>query len=272
MTTRNDNHGFSEAELAGLGPEERAALGIGAGADDDDEADGLRAIASGDDSAAGAGDADEADDADDADGGADGDGAADDEGGADRADDGAGDDDPAAGAEGAAAGADADGAGSGDGADGAASGAGKGEGAAGTAAADEGTPFVPQYTAAMPENYAARIAELDGEFTTATEEFRANNITLDEMLERHAKIDRERRDLDNQKLKAEISTEYRQQTAAQLWQRDISMFMARAKREDGIDYAIYDGCPAKNHALSAAWDAEVKRLANDPKNADKDNQ
>lgn len=127
---------------------------------------------------------------------------------------------------------------------------------------EEEDEFAPAFKAPAPEKYDERMKELDDRHAAAVRDYNDNKITLDEMLAEHQKVDRERRELDGQKLKHEISSAYTEQTSDQLWQREVRRFVSRTAKDEGIDY--------DKPALNAALDAEVKRIANDPANADKD--
>jgi hypothetical protein len=138
----------------------------------------------------------------------------------------------------------------------------KAEADASRGADDEIEPLVTTYHVAPPENYDARVKEIDERKAKATESYRSNEIDVDEMLRLHGEADRERRDLDNQKLKADMAAEMAEQQGAQRWQWEVNRFMKDVLKHEGIDYK-------KSVALNAALDAEVKRLANDEANKDK---
>lgn len=131
------------------------------------------------------------------------------------------------------------------------------------AAEDDGEePLVTTYHVEPPENYEARVKELEEAKAQATQRYRDNEIDVDEMLRLHAESDKERRELDNQKLKSEMAAEMAEQQGAQRWQWEVNRFMKNVAKHEGIDYKA-------SNILNAALDAEVKRLANDDANKDK---
>lgn len=225
---------IEDSELAGLSAEEREAL-----AGDDEEKANLKAVL------------DEAgEDDDEKDGaaaGADDKGAAaasagDDKGSA------AGDDKAGADAAAAAAGGDGDG---------------KGAAAAAAGADDADEPFVPRYVAPAVEKYDEQVAELDTKRQGVLDTFRNGDIDAEEMVKQLGEIDSKKGELLTQKIKADISAEAAEQTAAQQWQWEVNRFMRTTLRTDGVDYK---GDPI----LNAALDTAVKALANDEKNSDKE--
>lgn len=126
---------------------------------------------------------------------------------------------------------------------------------------DDDAPFLPAYQAKPPENYDAQVKALEERKAEATQKYKANEMELDEMLAEHAKVDAERRKLDDAKLKADISAEQQEQYGAQQWKWECSRFIREVMKHEGIDYK-------QNNGLYAALDAEVIVLGNDDKNKD----
>lgn len=243
------NLGVSEAELAGLSPEERAALA------DEDEAGTLNEVvdetdddAEDEDESKGDGKTESAatgDDADDAD---------------DDAEDESKGDKP-----GAEAAAEAD---------------------------DDDEPFVPRYVAPPVEDYDEQVKALSAQRVEALAAFKRGDLEAEALDAKIEEIETARRNLDNQKQKAELSAEMSEQSAKQQWQWEINRFMRNAARE-GVEYrvtaaqaALEDAKKANDAAaikqaseavrsarvLNAALDAEVKALAEDPANAERSSE
>lgn len=143
------------------------------------------------------------------------------------------------------------------------------EAARAAADAEGDEPLIVVYDAKPPEKYDEQVKALDARRADATAKYKDGKLELEDMLAEHAKVDGERRDLEALKLKAEISAQQNEQAGQRRWQWDINRFTRNTARHEGIDYRIYDGCPAENRHLNAMWDAEVKALANKAENADK---
>jgi len=124
---------------------------------------------------------------------------------------------------------------------------------------DEDEPFMPFYKAEPPEKYDEKMKELDARRDAATAKFKANEIEVDEMLAEYATVEGERRELDEKRVKAEISAEQAEQQADQRWMWEINRFMKNVLKHEAIDYKAAPG-------LHAALDAEVKALAADKNN------
>ena len=97
----------------------------------------------------------------------------------------------------------------------------------------------------------------------ATENFKAGDMTLEDYDAERAKVERERRDLDAAKLKADIASEQQVQTAEQRWTWEINRFYRRVAKEEGVNYT-------GSTLLLSALDTRVKELANMRENQDKD--
>lgn len=140
-----------------------------------------------------------------------------------------------------------------------------GEGDAPQAAAPEPETAAPtpRYEAKLPDDYKDRVDALATAEGTAWEKFDAGDLDRTQLQAELARVANERNDLNALRVKAEISTEMNEQTAAQTWQNTVSRFIAtEAKAEGGIDYR-------KDEAMAADLDDFVKKLANNPQNNDK---
>lgn len=124
--------------------------------------------------------------------------------------------------------------------------------------------FMPTYIAPAPENYEARIKELDKRHDEATSKFQkgTEGYELTNMLADHRSIERDRAALEGQMQKHQISVEQAQQAGEQRWKWEVNRFMRDVKKHEGIDYA-------DSLRLNGALDAHVKTLANKPEHADK---
>lgn len=124
-------------------------------------------------------------------------------------------------------------------------------------------PATPRYEAKLPDDYKDRVDALATAEGTAWEKFDAGDLDRTQLQAELARIATERNDLSALRVKAEISQEMNEQTAAQTWQNTVSRFIAtEAKAEGGIDYR-------KDEAMAADLDDFVKKLANNPQNNDK---
>lgn len=134
--------------------------------------------------------------------------------------------------------------------------------AAAAATDDDDEPFVARYVAPPVEDYDDQVKALREQRAQVLADFKSGAIEGDAMDEKIEEIESQRRDLDAQKQKAEISAEMAEQTSRQQWLYEVNRFVRNVAKTDGIDY--------KNDAiLNAAFDTAVKSLANDEKNADK---
>ena len=135
--------------------------------------------------------------------------------------------------------------------------------AAAAAQADEDEPFVSVYTAPPVEDYDKKAGALDTRVKEATEKFKAGDMTLEDYDAERANVERERRDLDAAKLKADIAGEQQVQTAEQRWTWEINRFYRRVAKDEGVNYT-------GSTLLLSALDTRVKELANMRENQDKD--
>ena len=222
--------GMKDEDLAGLSDEERAAL-----EDDDGEADILKSIAGDDD-----------DDADD------------DSSSDDGEDDGSADDDDAAAA---AAAASADDAGA-NANDQAAAGS-AGDADPDKAAAAEVTPviaeeFQPEFKAAVPDDIAAKLTDLDDRTKALMTKFKDGEIELPDFMEQKAELDNEKLQLSISAKQAEWAQQQNTDSREQRWKWEQERFFSQDKA------AIYKD--EKDPIALAALNATVKQLASDPAN------
>lgn len=217
--------GMKDEDLAGLSDEEIAAL-----EDDDDESEILKNIA-GDDG-------DDEDDDQSSDDSEDDDSAADDNAGA-GADAGANDDQAAAGDAG-----DAD-----------------PDKAATTAA--EPAPviaeeFQPEFKAAVPEDIAAKLTDIDDRTKALMTKFKDGDIELPDFMEQKAELDNEKLQLSIAARQAEWAQQQNTDSREQRWKWEQERFFSQDKS------SIYKD--DKDPIALAALNATVKQLAADPAN------
>jgi len=127
---------------------------------------------------------------------------------------------------------------------------------------DAPAPFVPVYDAQLPADFDAKVTELNTRHDALADKFNGGDLTFDEYRAQAKAISDELANLQALRTKAEISSEFNQQNAAQRWQWEVSRFMKDVLKSDGIDYA-------GNKLLNAALDVAVKDLANNREHVDK---
>lgn len=135
---------------------------------------------------------------------------------------------------------------------------------AAAAPAPKADPASPTYKAELPADFQEQVAALKEEQDALRQKFKAGEIELDAYEAERDAIAQKQRDLDRAAIKAEISSEMTEQTAAQQWQAAIArQFDAAIKPEaGGIDYR-------KDAEKQADLDQFVRSLAAKPENADK---
>jgi len=135
-------------------------------------------------------------------------------------------------------------------------------GAAGDATTqdDDPAPFAPVYDAKLPEDFNERMDGLRTQEQELADKFSAGDITFDEYRKESKALSDQIMELNGLRTKAEISTEMSEQTARQRWAWEVDRFMKDTLKAEGLDYK-------GNPLLNVAFDAAVKTLANDPKNA-----
>lgn len=121
---------------------------------------------------------------------------------------------------------------------------------------------VPRYEAQLPQDYDQQIAALKARDAELRQRFKDGDIDIDERDAGLAELAEQRERLLVLRAKAEISREMSEQAAQQQWQSAINAFVAKAARDDGIDYR-------KDAALANDWDQFVRVLAAKPEHADK---
>jgi hypothetical protein len=122
----------------------------------------------------------------------------------------------------------------------------------------------PAYKAELPEDFDDQMASLKTQEDELRTKFKAGDMELDDYESQRDAIIAQRSDLDRLKVKAEISQEMTQQSAATQWRNEVdTLFAAALKPENGgIDYA-------KDTEKGEDLDQFVKTLAKNPANADK---
>lgn len=219
-----------EEDLAGLSDEERAAL-----EDDDDESDILKSIAGDDD--------DNEDDGESTGNGKDDDPADDDDATGTASDD---DDGTGAADDGKAAAGDT-------------SDADPGKGGKATepapVIADE---FQPEFKAAVPDDIAAKLTDLDDRTKALMTKFKDGEIELPDFMEQKAELDNEKLQLSISAKQAEWAQQQNTDSREQRWKWEQERFFSQDKA------AIYKD--DKDPIALAALNATVKQLASDPAN------
>ena len=133
------------------------------------------------------------------------------------------------------------------------------------APADKSAAKPATYTAELPADIEAKQQAISTELGELRDKFKAGDIDVDDYEAQRDTLLDQRGELNKAITKAEISQEMQQQSAQQAWQAAIERtFDAAVKPEQGgIDYR-------KDQAKAADLDLFVRRLAEDPANADKD--
>ena len=106
------------------------------------------------------------------------------------------------------------------------------------------------------------MASLKAAQDGSLEKFKAGDLDIDAFNTERDRIEAEREALRSAKVKADIASETQVQTSEQRWAWEVSRFIRRTAREEEIDYA--------KPLLNAALDSQIKALANDAANKDKD--
>ena len=119
---------------------------------------------------------------------------------------------------------------------------------------DEPEFVLPRYSAPAVDKYDEKIAALETRDAEAVSKFKAGDLELDQLLAEQSKVAKERRALDEAKVKHDISAEMSSQTDKQAWLNEVDRFMFQVRKTDGVDYK-------KNRTLNAAFDQAVKDLA-----------
>jgi hypothetical protein len=133
---------------------------------------------------------------------------------------------------------------------------------AGAEIVEDAEPPATVYIAAPVPDYHQRVGALDQRVADAEGKFKSGELTFDEFRAEERNIADERRQLDEARLKSEISREQAEQSAAARWRWECDTFMSQALRDEGIDYVT-------KPLLWVAFDAEVRRLGQDVANEGK---
>jgi hypothetical protein len=128
--------------------------------------------------------------------------------------------------------------------------------------AEEPKPLTPRYEARLPSDYDDQIKSLKERDSELRQKFRDGEIDIDERDAGLSALSEQREQLLVARAKAEISHEMTTQTAQSQWQTEINKAIARAAKEDGVDYR-------KDQAMANDWDQFVRILAANPQHADK---
>lgn len=125
-------------------------------------------------------------------------------------------------------------------------------------------PAPTTYAAELPADFEAKQSAVKDKLGDLRKAFREGALEVDEYEAQREVLERERDELNTARTKAEISSEMRQQDAANAWQAAINKAFddAATAAGGGIDYR-------KDAAKAADLDAFVRRLGDDPANADK---
>jgi hypothetical protein len=118
--------------------------------------------------------------------------------------------------------------------------------------------------AQLPEGFADKLTALAEQENALWAKFEAGEIDRAEMRAPLRAIEAERSELRKLQVKAEISTEMTQQSAAQEWEWSVKRFVAQVAKNEKIDYT-------KDADKQADLDMFVKALANDARNNNKPN-
>lgn len=182
----------------------------------------------------------------------DGDGDGNDDAGGDDGADAAGTDDAGDNDAGDAAGDDAGAADAGTGAD-----EGADDTAGDQATVDADPKFVPQFAVAPPENYDARVSEINAKITGLREQMESGELTLSQYEEQKDALVEERSDLKSQKQMADFAEQQNAEQSNLLWEHEQKKFF---RSEANQAYM-------KDSLLFATLNTAVKAIANNPKNA-----
>ncbi|MDV7397486.1 hypothetical protein RZS08_39155, partial [Arthrospira platensis SPKY1] len=116
--------------------------------------------------------------------------------------------------------------------------------------------------AKLPSDYDDQIKALKEKDLELRQKFKDGEIDIDERDAGLIDLSEQRERLLVLRAKAEISQEMTEQTAQSQWQNEINRAIARAAKEDGIDYR-------KDAAKAQDWDQFVRILAAKPEHSDK---
>jgi hypothetical protein len=125
-------------------------------------------------------------------------------------------------------------------------------------------PAATRYEAKLPADFGEKVQGLADQEQAAWAKFDDGEIDRTELQKQLRDIEQSRSDLNTARIKAEISQEMNEQSAAEQWQKSVNRAMADfAKPENGgIDYR-------KDTDKAQDLDQFVKMLAAKPENSDK---
>jgi hypothetical protein len=127
---------------------------------------------------------------------------------------------------------------------------------------DEEEPFIPFYQADPVPDFAKKIEALNTRLVKAKDDFKEGKLEVDEYDAERDSIEKERVNLQGQQWKAELVEQQNAQTSDQRWAWECRAFYRQVLREEQIDYA-------DSIRLHTRLDEEVRRLAGDPAFKDK---
>jgi hypothetical protein len=131
--------------------------------------------------------------------------------------------------------------------------------------AAEPKAFTPEYQAALPENFNELVADIAAKQAELRTKLKAGELDIDEFDTQNEALIAQREDLRASRIKAEISQEMAQQSAAQRWESAQKSFFERVAAEPGFGDYRKQG----NEARVAELDTFIKALAADKANEDK---
>ncbi len=121
------------------------------------------------------------------------------------------------------------------------------------------------YSAALPADIEQQQKQISDELGTLRDRFKAGEVEVDDYESQRDTLLGKREDLNKAIIKAEISQEMQQQDVQQAWQSAIERTFDNAAKPEGggVDYRT-------DKTKAADLDLFVRRLGEDPANADKD--
>lgn len=129
----------------------------------------------------------------------------------------------------------------------------------------EAKPLAPEYRAELPQNFNELVADIAAKQADLRTKLKAGELDIDEFDTQNEALIAQREDLRAARIKAEISNEMTQQSAAQRWESAQKSFFDRVSAEPGFgDYR-----KTGNEARVAELDTFIKALAADKANEDK---
>jgi len=151
-------------------------------------------------------------------------------------------------------------------------------------------PFVATYRADPVENFDEKMAALEAREAEVTQQLVDGEIDRDAFAAESKAISKERMELSSAHTKAQIAAEQAQQASQQRWEWEVQRYLRDSAREgfemrpdvtakameaakDNAEaLAAARAAHARALGMAAALDAEVKRLASDPANEERDGE